>query len=106
VPSLREGYGMAAAEAMAYGRPVAASAVGGLVDLVEHGVTGLLVPPGDIAALRAAVERLLGDRDLRMRFGAAARTKAGERLSPAAAAEATIGAYEAALSSAGSGSAS
>ena len=50
---------MAAREAMAYGRPVVASAVGGLVDLVEDGVTGLLVPPGDVAALRAAVERLL-----------------------------------------------
>jgi glycosyltransferase involved in cell wall biosynthesis len=97
VPSLREGYGMAAAEAMAYGRPVVASAVGGLVDLVADGVTGVLVPPGDVAALRAAVEGLLGDGRLRGRLGAAARERAAERLSPTAAAEATVAAYEDAL---------
>jgi colanic acid/amylovoran biosynthesis glycosyltransferase len=98
VPSLREGYGMAAAEAMAYGRPVVASAVGGLVDLVEDGVTGLLVPPGDIAALRAALERLLADSDLRARLGTAARERATERFSPGAAAAATVVAYADALS--------
>ena len=47
VPSRREGYGMVAREAMAHGRPVVATAVGGLVDAVEDGVTGLLVPPRD-----------------------------------------------------------
>jgi len=97
VPSLREGYGMAAAEAMASGRPVVASAVGGLVDLVEDGVTGLLVSPGDVAALRAAVERVLGDAALRARLGAAARERAAERFSPGAAAEATVAAYRDAL---------
>jgi glycosyltransferase involved in cell wall biosynthesis len=106
VPSLREGYGMAAAEAMAYGRPVVASAVGGLVDLVEDGLTGLLVPPADVTALRAAVERLLGDDELRARLGEAARARAAERLSPTAAAEATLAAYQLALSRAGSGAAS
>ena len=97
VPSLREGYGMAAAEAMAHGRPVVASATGGLLDLVEDGVTGLLVPPGDVPALRAAIERLLGDRELRARLGEAAREHARERLSPDVAAEATIAAYRDAL---------
>jgi glycosyltransferase involved in cell wall biosynthesis len=75
-PSRREGYGVVAREAMAWGRPVVASAVGGLTDAVEDGVTGLLVPPGDVAALRAALERLLGDTDLRAQLGAAARHKA------------------------------
>jgi glycosyltransferase involved in cell wall biosynthesis len=75
-PSLREGYGVAAREAMAWGRPVVASAVGGLTDAVEHEVTGLLVPPGDVTALRAALERLLGDAELRARLGAAAREQA------------------------------
>lgn len=76
VPSLREGYGMVAREAMAHGRPVVASAVGGLPDAVEDGVTGLLVPPGDPTALRAALDRLLGDVPLRARLGSAARERA------------------------------
>ena len=54
-PSQREGFGVVCAEAMAHGRPVVASAVGGLRDLVVDSETGLLVPPGDVAALRAAL---------------------------------------------------
>lgn len=73
VPSRREGYGMVAREAMAHGRPVVATPVGGLLDAVDDGVTGLLA---NTAGLRAAIERLLGDRELRMRLGAAARDKA------------------------------
>jgi len=94
-PSRREGYGVAAREAMAHGRPVVASAVGGLVDAVEDGATGLLVAPRDVPALRAAVERLLGDGELRDRLGANARTKARERYAWSAATEATIRAYRA-----------
>jgi glycosyltransferase involved in cell wall biosynthesis len=96
-PSRREGYGVAVREAMAWGRPVVAAAVGGLVDAVEDGVTGLLVPPGDVQALRGALERLLGDGELRARLGAAARVRAREELSLAAAAERLLAAYEAAL---------
>jgi len=92
-PSHREGYGVAAREAMAHGRPVVASAVGGLLDAVEDEVTGLLVPPGDVAALRDAVERLLGDAALRARLGAAARERARERFSWEAATAATLAAY-------------
>jgi glycosyltransferase involved in cell wall biosynthesis len=92
-PSRREGYGVVAREAMAYGRPVVACAVGGLVDAVEEGVTGFLVPPRDVKALRTALERLLEDRELRDRLGANARTTARERFSWAAATEATISAY-------------
>ena len=77
VPSRREGFGVVAAEAMAHGRPVVASAVGGLLDLVADGETGLLVPPRDPAALRAALERLLADRELRRRLGAAGRERVG-----------------------------
>ena len=76
-PSRREGYGMAAREAMAHGRPVVATAVGGLPDAVADGVTGLLVPPGDVPALRAALVRLLGDGELRGRLGVEARARAG-----------------------------
>jgi glycosyltransferase involved in cell wall biosynthesis len=80
-PSLREGYGVACREAMAWGRPVVASAVGGLLDAVDHERTGLLVPPGDVEALRAALQRLLADAELRARLGAAARDRARSEFS-------------------------
>jgi glycosyltransferase involved in cell wall biosynthesis len=96
-PSRREGFGVACAEAMAYGRPVVASAVGGLLDLVVDGETGLQVPPRDPAALRAALERLLGDRDLRARLGAAARERAARLLSWETVTEATLRAYAEAI---------
>ena len=73
VPSRREGYGVVAREAMANGRAVVATRVGGLPDAVEDGETGLLV---ERAELRAAVQRLLGDEELRRRLGAAARERA------------------------------
>ena len=67
---------MSCLEAMAHGKPVVASAVGGLLDLVVDGETGLLVPPRDPGALRAAIQRLLGDTELRLRLGSAARERA------------------------------
>ena len=73
VPSRREGYGVVAREAMAYGRPVVATRVGGLADAIEDGVTGLLVAPNE---LRATLERLLVDADERRRLGEAARAAA------------------------------
>jgi glycosyltransferase involved in cell wall biosynthesis len=96
-PSRREGYGVVAREAMAWGRPVVASAVGGLLDAVEDGVTGALVAPRDPRALREALERLLADADLRRRLGAAARERARERFSWEVATRATIAAYRSAL---------
>lgn len=90
VPSRREGYGMVAREAMAYGRPVVATPVGGLRDAVEDGVTGLFA---ERDSLRAAIERLLADSDLRRRLGHAAREKARREWSPEAAADALLAAY-------------
>jgi glycosyltransferase involved in cell wall biosynthesis len=101
-PSRREGFGVACAEAMAHGKPVVASAVGGLLDLVVDGETGLLVPPGEVDALRAALERLLADRDLRRRLGAAARERAREHFSWESATDATLAAYAAATTRAAS----
>lgn len=98
VPSHREGFGVVCAEAMAYGRPVVAGAVGGLLDLVADGETGLLVPPRDVPALREALERLLADRELRRRMGEAARERVREHFAWAAVTDATLTAYEAALS--------
>ena len=59
MPSLSEGFGMAAIEAMAAGLPVIASEVGGLPSFITHGVNGLLVPPRDVEALQHAVEGIL-----------------------------------------------
>ena len=92
-PSHREGFGVVCAEAMAHGRPVVASAVGGLLDLVVDGETGLLVPPGQPGPLRAALERLLGDAELRRRLGAAARERIRARFSWDAVLDATIELY-------------
>jgi glycosyltransferase involved in cell wall biosynthesis len=97
VPSHREGFGVACIEAMAQARPVVASAVGGLLDLVVDGETGLFVPPRDVAALRAALERLLGDAELRRRLGEAGRERVREHFAWPAVTRATIEAYEAAL---------
>jgi SAM-dependent methyltransferase len=82
---------------MAHGRPVVATAVGGLLDAVEDGVTGLLVPPGDPAALREAIQFLLGDPELRRRLGEAGRWRVRELFSWDTATDATIMAYRAAL---------
>jgi glycosyltransferase involved in cell wall biosynthesis len=99
VPSHREGFGVACAEAMAHGRAVVAGAVGGLLDLVVDGETGLLVPPRDVPALRAALERLLADGELRRRLGEAGRERARTHFSWPAVTDATIEAYEDALAS-------
>ncbi len=77
VPSVwPEPFGLVALEAMAAGRPVIASAVGGLADLVVDGVTGILVPPGDAGALRSAMQLILDDPFLRGRMGAEGRRRA------------------------------
>jgi glycosyltransferase involved in cell wall biosynthesis len=96
-PSRREGFGVACLEAMAHARPVVATAVGGLRDLVLDGETGLVVPPRDPLALRAALERLLGDPGLRGRLGAAGRLRAQERFSWPAVTDETLNAYSDAL---------
>ena len=64
LPSYREAQGLAILEAMALRRPVVATAVGGVPEMIEHGRTGLLVPPHDAAALAAAIARVLTDHPL------------------------------------------
>jgi len=69
LPSYYESFGMVALEAMACGSPVIASRVGGLVTTVRDGVTGFLVPDGDVEALAERIETLVGDPELRWRLG-------------------------------------
>jgi glycosyltransferase involved in cell wall biosynthesis len=69
MPSLFEGLGVAALEAMAAAKPVVASRVGGLAEAVVDGVTGLLVPPRDSAALASAIARLVGSPELALTMG-------------------------------------
>lgn len=73
LPSHNEGIPAVLYEAGAFGLPVLTTPVGAIPDLVRDGVTGVLVPPGDVAALAAALERLAGDAALRGRLGAALR---------------------------------
>jgi glycosyltransferase involved in cell wall biosynthesis len=74
--SLHEGFPNSIIEAMAAGRPVVATAVGGIPDAVQDGVTGLLVSPRSPADLAAAIDRLIVDEELRRSMGAAGREKA------------------------------
>lgn len=78
-PSLTEALPTALIEAAACGLPVVATSVGGTPEVVDHGRTGLLVPPGDADALAAAVVQLLGDPEQGRRFGQAGRALAEER---------------------------
>ncbi len=78
--SRAESFGIAVAEAQAMGLPAVVADTGaGTAEAIEDGVTGLLVAPGDAAALRGALERLLGDRAAREAMGAAARRRAFAR---------------------------
>ena len=76
VSSFGEGFGMVALEAMERGRPVIASAVGGLPEIVEDGRTGLLVPAGDVDALAAAILELVRDPERAAAMGSAGRARA------------------------------
>jgi glycosyltransferase involved in cell wall biosynthesis len=73
--SYREGLPVAIIEAMAHGCPVVATRVGGIPSLIEDGVDGLLVDPGDVPGLRTALERVLGNPDLASRLGSAGRKR-------------------------------
>ena len=78
-PTAPEPFGRVLAEAMAVGRPVVASRCGGIPEVIEDQVTGLLVPPGDVAEITSAVARLLEDPELRAALGQQGRRRA-ERL--------------------------
>src|SRR5439155_24264075 len=91
VPSLYEGFSLPAVEAMACAVPLVATTAGALPEVLgPHGEAGLLVPPGDPAALASSVARLLDDEGLRERLGAAGRARALTCFSWRQAAQATL----------------
>lgn len=79
VPSLKEGFGLTAVNAMAMCRPVIASRVGGLSEVVVGGETGLLVEPGNIESLADAMKRISDDAAMAHQMGEAGRLRAVER---------------------------
>lgn len=93
LPSLHDGLPNALLEGMACGRPIVASAVGGIPDAVVGGVDGRLVPPGDVAALVDAVHALLRDPQEGRRLGAAARQTVCERFALRHEVEANLAVY-------------
>lgn len=101
VPSLGEGFGMVALEAMERGRPVIASAVGGLPEIVADGETGLVVPPGEADALADAIVALAGDLEQAAEMGRAGRERALAEFTPERCADRIEALYAGALGEAG-----
>lgn len=97
LPSLAEGLPLSILEAMAAGKPVVASAIGGNSEVVIDGETGLLVPPGEPLALACAIRKLLMDTTLAVRLGASGRHRVRENYSAENMVRQTTEAYEAAL---------
>jgi glycosyltransferase involved in cell wall biosynthesis len=93
-PADMEGLGVALLQAAAAGVPVIASRAGGLSEAVAHGVTGLLVAPGDAGALGAAMSRLLGDAALRRTLGEAGRARILSEFSVEAMVQGNLNVYE------------
>ena len=99
VPSMGEGFGMVALEAMERARPVIAANIGGLGELVRDGETGVLVPAGEAEPLADAIVRVAGDLELARAMGDAGRRRALSRFLQTACTERTELLYEDALAS-------
>jgi glycosyltransferase involved in cell wall biosynthesis len=97
VPSMGEGFGMVALEAMERARPVIAASIGGLGELVRDAETGVLVPPGEAEPLAAAIVRVCGDLELARQMGGAGRRRALSRFQQSSCTDRTELLYEGAL---------
>lgn len=93
IPSLWENCPYACLEAMAAGRGIVSSDAGGLPELIHDGINGLLAPSGDVGAFVRCLERLIEDRDLRERLGAAARRTVDDFHTDVGIAEASLAYY-------------
>ncbi len=96
-PEFGEGFGLAALEALAAGRPVIATDAASLPEIVTHRETGILVPPGESGPLADAIAELAVDSALRERLSEAAALRAADRFSLAAMVDGTVAVYERAL---------
>ena len=92
-PSRREALSLAAIEGQSMGLPIVASRVGGLPEVVEDGVSGLLVPQDDAAALASAVRQIAGSAELRERFSEAAKKSFARNFTLAGMTQATLNVY-------------
>jgi glycosyltransferase involved in cell wall biosynthesis len=97
MPSLAEGLGVAALEAMAMAKPVVSSDAGGLPESVVHGETGLVTPAGDPGAVAEALLAVLSDPDLAERMGRAGRERALARFDRPRVVERMLRVYESVL---------
>lgn len=94
VPSLWENFPYVCLEAMSCGKPVVASKTGGIAELIEDGIDGVLVRPGSANELAQKVITLLSDEKIRLNLGSKAREKMVNEFSPRAVAEKTLSIYE------------
>jgi len=101
MPSLDEGFPIAALDAMAAGVPVVATAVGGVPELIDDGISGCLVPPRDVDALVSRIRSLLGDPSLCARIGAAGFARVRDHFNPAQMVESFVRLYDDLLDRAG-----
>jgi glycosyltransferase involved in cell wall biosynthesis len=102
VPSVwPEPFGLVGIEAMSYGLPTIGSATGGIPEWLDDGETGLLVPPGDPAALARALVRILESTETRSAFGAEARRRVESRFTEELHVAALEGVYATALANRG-----
>jgi glycosyltransferase involved in cell wall biosynthesis len=93
-PAFMEGLGVSLLQASSSGVPVIASAVGGIPEAVRDQLTGLLVPPGDAAALAGAIARLLTDETLARRMGEAGRSLVDTEFSADLMIDGNLGVYQ------------
>jgi glycosyltransferase involved in cell wall biosynthesis len=103
MPSLNEGLGVAALEAMACNLPAIVSATGGLREVVEHEVSGILVEPARADEIGTAIAQLANSAELRAKIGAAARARVEDNYSMESMAQRTLTLYRAALEETGTG---
>jgi glycosyltransferase involved in cell wall biosynthesis len=102
LPSISEGLGLSLLEAMALGKPVVATEVGGIPEVVKSGVNGLLVPPENDRALAEAIIKILSSKQMAFSLGQAAKNTVFDKFSARYMAEKTMEIYDKILQKEGS----